>query len=377
MVGDSKAGQRIGRLTPLAEALAAVEAIARPVEPKEVDIAAALGRVLAADINAPTPLPPGDVALRDGWAVPSAETTDAGSYTPALLSAPPQRVDAGQPMPAGMDAVAPLDTVVMRGATAEIVTTVAPGEGVLLAGADVQPGLALRLAGERLRGIDQAVLATAGITKVTIREPRIRLVAARGDAAIASSYEWLAQTLIAAGAAVIPDTEDSVAPDYLEAAFHHEASDAILVLGGAGEAMTDQSVTMLAKAGRVAFHGVGLMPGETAAFGSVGARSVLLLPARLDAALAAWLAIGRQWLRALSGQREDDKTAIAQLARKVTSTVGMAEIVAVRCKGTSAEPLASGYLSLAALSRADGWILVPPESEGYPAGAQVAVRPLP
>ena len=66
-----------------------------------------------------------------------------------------------------------------------------------------------------------------------------------------------------------------------------------------------------------------------------------------------------------------------QLARKVTSTVGMAEVVAVRCNGANAEPLASSYLSLAALSRADGWILVPPESEGYPAGAQVAVRPLP
>ena len=141
--------------------------------------------------------------------------------------------------------------------------------------------------------------------------------------------------------------------------------------------MTDQSVATLAKAGRVAFHGVGLLPGETAAFGSVGARSVLLLPARLDAALAAWLAVGRHWLRALSGERDDDKSAIVQLARKVTSTVGMAEVVAVRCNGPHAEPLASGYLSLAALSRADGWILVPPESEGYPAGAQVAVRPFP
>jgi molybdopterin biosynthesis enzyme len=222
------------------------------------------------------------------------------------------------------------------------------------------------------------LLAAAGVTKVAIREPRIRLVGARrSDAAIAQGYEWLAQTLIAAGAAVIPDASDSVAPDYLEAAFHHEASDAILVLGGTGEAMKDQSVAMLAKAGSVAFHGVGLLPGETTAFGSVGARSVLLLPARLDAALAAWLAIGRHWLRGLSGQRDDDKTAAAQLARKVTSTVGMAEVVAVRCNGTSAEPLASGYLSLAALSRADGWILVPPESEGYPAGAQVAVRPLP
>jgi molybdopterin molybdotransferase len=68
---------------------------------------------------------------------------------------------------------------------------------------------------------------------------------------------------------------------------------------------------------------------------------------------------------------------MAKLARKVTSPLGMAEVVPVRCRGGSAEPLASGYLSHAALARADGWILVPPESEGYPPGAQVAVRMLP
>jgi molybdopterin molybdotransferase len=38
------------------------------------------------------------------------------------------------------------------------------------------------------------------------------------------------------------------------------------------------------------------------------------------------------------------------------------------------EPLASGYLSLQALARADGWILVPPESEGFAAGSMVEVR---
>jgi len=38
--------------------------------------------------------------------------------------------------------------------------------------------------------------------------------------------------------------------------------------------------------------------------------------------------------------------------------------------------LASGYLSLTALSGADGWMLVPADSEGYPAATQVAVRPL-
>jgi molybdopterin biosynthesis enzyme len=240
-------------------------------------------------------------------------------------------------------------------------------------------GMPLRVAGERLRATDQALLSVAGISRVVIREPRIRLVRARGgNPVIAAGYGWLTAALASEGAAVVvTDAGDEIAPDHLQAAFHHEGSDATLVLGGTGEGASDTGVLALAKAGRVAFHGVGLIPGDTAAFGVVGARTVLLLPARFDAALAAWLTLGRHWLKTLSAGREEDRSFMAQLARKVTSTIGMAEVVPVRCRAAVAEPLASGHLSVAALARADGWILVPPESEGYPAGTPVAVRPLP
>jgi molybdopterin molybdotransferase len=55
----------------------------------------------------------------------------------------------------------------------------------------------------------------------------------------------------------------------------------------------------------------------------------------------------------------------------------MAEVVPVRCRDGKAEPIASGYLPAQAIAQADGWILVPADSEGYPAGAHVMVRPLP
>src|SRR5262245_37094007 len=92
MVANPEAGQRITRLTPLAEGLAAIDALVHPVEPKEVDIGLAAGRILAADIKAPAKSPLVALALRDGWAVSSGETIDAGSYAPALLSTVPQRV---------------------------------------------------------------------------------------------------------------------------------------------------------------------------------------------------------------------------------------------------------------------------------------------
>lgn len=67
----------------------------------------------------------------------------------------------------------------------------------------------------------------------------------------------------------------------------------------------------------------------------------------------------------------------AALTRKVTSTIGIAELVPLARSAHGVEPLAFGYLPLQSLARADGWMLVPPESEGYPAGAEIEMRPLP
>src|SRR3954452_19555433 len=77
MVAYPEAAQRIGKLTPLADALATIGALARPVEPREVEIAAAAGRVLAAKVHAAAAQPAAPLALHDGWAVRSGETIDA------------------------------------------------------------------------------------------------------------------------------------------------------------------------------------------------------------------------------------------------------------------------------------------------------------
>ncbi|MEA2977347.1 MAG: molybdopterin molybdotransferase, partial [Alphaproteobacteria bacterium] len=106
MVAEYQQSQRITRLTPLADALAAVDALVRPVEPRETDVDKAVGRILAADAVAPGTRPATALALRDGWAVKSEETTDAGSYAPAVLAFPPVRIETGDILPPEADAVA-------------------------------------------------------------------------------------------------------------------------------------------------------------------------------------------------------------------------------------------------------------------------------
>jgi molybdopterin molybdotransferase len=370
MDDGTDAPQRIARLTPLAEVLARIDALVKPVTPREVETAAAAGRVLAGDVYAALPKAP--LALRDGWAVSAELTADASSYAPAPLPAA-TRIDAGEPMPAGADAVAPVDVVVERSGRAEIIAPVATGEGVLPAGADADRQTAFARAGRRLTQVQAAALAAAGVTRLKVCEPRVRLVRARAatDAVIDAAAGLIVGEIAAAGGRVLGDAAE------LAAALADDAADAIVAIGGTGSGRHDAAVHTLARVGRLELHGIALAPGETAAFGLFGPRPALLLPGRLDAALAVWLVVGRHLLERLGGVADGRPATKARLARKVASTLGLAEVVPVRLREGAAEPIASGYVPLSALAQADGWLLVPADSEGYPPGAEVVIRPWP
>ena len=103
------------RLAPLAEVLARIDVLARPVEAREIDVAAAAGRVLAAEVAVEQSLPAAAIALRDGWAVRSDLVSDAGPYAPVALTPPPTLVEVGAPLPPEADAVLPPDAVTMHG----------------------------------------------------------------------------------------------------------------------------------------------------------------------------------------------------------------------------------------------------------------------
>lgn len=365
--------QTITRLTSLAEVRSFIDADVQPVTPRTLDVLAAAGRALASDAFAP-PRPFSAIALQDGWAVRADDTLGASGYSPALLLRAPARVEVGQAMPPNTDSVAPIDAVKVMDGRAEALVAVNPGDGVLAAGGDNDPAIPLRRGGERLRLTDLAAFAAAGIARTAVREPRVRVLALRGNGIVSAAKRLIAADIERHGGVARLD-EGSRGLDVTMAA---DSADAIIAIGGTGSGRNDTSVQTLAREGQLAVHGVALTPGETAAFGFAGAKPVLLLPGRLDAALAVWLLLGRRIVERLAGSYpKHECVANVPLARKVSSTVGLTEVMPVRVVAGQAEPLAARYLPLSSLARSDGWILVPPDSEGYSAGTSVAVRPWP
>jgi molybdopterin biosynthesis enzyme len=373
-MASSEAIQIISRLTPLADVLAMLDTDVKPVTQRTIDVFAATGRTLAADALAPA-RPTSALALQDGWALSSDETLGAGGYAPAPLVRAPSRIEAGQAMPAGTDSVAPFDAVKVVDGHAEALFAINPGDGVLAAGGDSDSVIPLRRAGERLRLTDLAAFSATSIARITVREPRIRVIPLRGSGIINAATRLVTADIERRGGAARLDDSGRG----LDVAMAADSADAIIAIGGTGSGRNDNSVQTLAREGRLAVHGIALTPGETGALGFVGVRPVLLLPGRLDAALALWLVVGRRMLDRLAAAKssENEPTETLPLARKVSSTVGLAEVVPVRRNAGQAEPLATKYLPLSLLARSDGWILVPADSEGYSSGSPVQVRPWP
>ncbi|WP_244528732.1 molybdopterin-binding protein [Methylobacterium gossipiicola] len=355
-------------LMPLAEAVARLVAGIVPVAEEGRSVHAALGFTAARDLIAERDWPEATSALRDGWAVAADAVTGASAYAPVLLSTPPVWVEAGGRLPEGACTVLPPEALEGRAFVADA----PPGDGARRGGEDVKAGTCLVAAGARITPLHRLTLAAAGRDTLPVRVPRIALVATGA----ASPVVAMLSDLIARDGMVPGETvaapDESVA---LSAALTDSRADATFVLGGTGPGRTDHSVAALARAGTVLAHGIALRPGETAAFGRVGDRAVLLLPGRPEAALAAYLALGRPLGAALTGARPPEPET-APLLRKVTGTIGMSDVVFVRRRAGGVDPLGGVDLALSRLAEAEAAILVGPEHEGYPEGAPCAILPL-
>ena len=149
-------------------------------------------------------------------------------------------------------------------------------------------------------------------------------------------------------------------------------------VGGTGPGREDQSAAALAAAGELAIHGIALYPGETAGLGRTRAGvPVILLPGSPAACLCCYELLAGRAIRRLGGGDPSlpHRSLMMTTARKIVSVIGMTEIVPVSCRpGDSIEPVAPfSEIGLMAAANADGFVIVPETSEGYPQGASVNV----
>jgi molybdopterin molybdotransferase len=353
-------------LTPLETALAAVLRGLEPLAPVELPLAEAL-RCIAAEMPQLAAYPPRDIAAADGWAFRANDLVGASSYSPLLLTTSPVWVEAGDAIPDGCDCVLDSDSVDQAGPIAQVLAEAIPGQGVRRAGSDIAGGRPAAEAGRRVLVRDLLIARIAGLEKLWVRRPRLRIVIIPGGEVTA---DLIAEIAGAAGADVVSTKPVGRDAASVAGALDAGACDLLITIGGSGVGRTDATVTALDERGEVFAHGIALQPGRTSAVGRIGTTPVIALPGAPDQAFAAWWTLAVPVLDRLSGRRSRE-TLNLPLARKIASSVGIAEIALLARKQGAWMTLAVGELSLDAIARAEAWLVVPGGAEGFAAGTPV------
>jgi molybdopterin molybdotransferase len=294
----------------------------------------------------------------------------ASSYSPLPLATSPVWVEAGDAMPDGCDCVVDSDGVERSGSMIQVLAEAIPGQGVRRVGGDIAEGGFVIAAGRPVRALDLLVARAAGLETLNVRRPRLRIINIPAASGHAETAQLIAENSRAAGADVVCVEAAARDTASIAKAIDPGACDLVITIGGSGVGRTDATIAALAQRGEVVAHGIALQPGRTSAVGRIRKIPVLALPGASDQAIAAWWTLALPALDLMSGRQP--RTAITlPLARKIASSVGIAEIVLFERNDGAWMPLAVGDLSLETIARADAWLAVPGGSEGFAAGTPV------
>ena len=388
-------------LLSIEEALRRVLARAAVLDGESVPVAAAAGRYLAEDVSARVDLPPFASSAMDGYAVRAGDTPGRLPVVFRIAAGVPARralaggeamaISTGGAVPAGADAVVPIEIVVESDNELEIPAPVELGANVRPLGGDTRAGDLVLAAGSRIGAAQIGALAAAGVADVVVaRRPRVAVLStgtelrAPGETLEAgqiyeSNAPMLAAAFEAAGAEVerigpVADEEG----EHRRALEHGLEADVLVSSGGVSVGPHDLVRRILAELGvEEDFWGVAVRPGKPLAFGIRGRTLVFGLPGNPVSSLVGVELFVRPALLALQGATDPEPAyETARLAAPLRRNPTRDELARARSRrdaeGTLLEPL-TGQEShmIARAAGADALVLVPSGEGELAAGERV------
>jgi molybdopterin molybdotransferase len=367
---------------------------------ERADLSSCLGRVLAKNVVSGEDLPRFDRSAVDGFAVVSRDTFGASAAQPALLTLAGEvkmgerarfslesgdcaLVWTGGELPQGADAMVMLEEAqALSGGLVAVESAAAPGRHVVFRGDDVRVGDPVFAQGTRLSAREIGLLAALGVTnpEVTSR-PRVCILST-GDELVApdqileegkirdANASMLLASCAEAGAiarhpGIVPDDEAQLLSAMKEAS---ASCDLLLLTGSSSAGAKDAAARCLTELGEVVFHGLALKPGKPAFAGKIGNTLVVGLPGHPAAAYLVFHALVRPLIAQLAGESFVQHTVEATLLQAAPSNHGREELLPVRLQDGFAEPVALKSGLISPLTRADGYIRIPRDTEGLAKG---------
>lgn len=403
-----------------AEEVLSILADIRPLPVETVPVEKACGRVLAAEISAPEPVPHFARATMDGYAVRAKDTFGASESLPGLLEKGGEvlmgkptdltvergkavAIPTGGMMPEGADAVVMVEyTASLDESTLEINKPVAPGDNLLRVGEDIAEGGAVFGAGRLLRPQDIGMLAALGIKDVpAYRRPRVAVIST-GDEILPvetrtlppgkirdiNSFSLAAQIESAGAEVGMRKTVSDVLEDLVSVCITAFADHDVVVLsGGSSVGARDYTVEVLGRLpdSELLVHGVAIKPGKPTILGRSREKIFWGLPGQPVSALITCRAFVIPCLRRLQGLTETGPAGMgtsirAVLNRRLPSVHGRADYMPVMLSDAGdgrveATPVFGKSGAISILTKATGYVIVPAHVEGFDQGTEVEVIP--
>ena len=413
-----------GQLPTLAEALETVLAAAPGPRPpaEHVWLDQALGRFLAADVTSDDDIPGFDRSTVDGYAVRAVDTAGASAGRPVVLTwagrvamgrrpAEPLKpgeavsVATGAMLPEGADAVVMIEDTVPAGdgdgpPQVAVTRAVSAGDNVLRRGSDVRRGEVVLTAGTRIGPAQVGALAAVGVVEVPVHRLPTVAVISTGDELVAPQEPVSPGTVrdanaYALAAAVrrdggrvqrlgrVGDDGEALAAVLADSA---RQADLVLVSGGSSVGTRDLTLDAVEELGaEVLVHGIAVKPGKPTLVARRGTTLFFGLPGNPVSALVIYDLLVRPVLRACMGAARTLGLAVerAVLAESVRRPPAREELVRVRLVERAprllpvAEPVPGTSGMLQSLARADGYLWIGFEREGFEAGEIVEIWRIP
>ena len=391
----------------LGDAQAIIARTITPIDARErIPIVEANGRVVSADVVSSRDVPPFARASMDGYALIAADTRGASRAAPktltivetlytgeiarsAVSSGTCVEIATGAPMPAGADAVVPVEETEPSGAGAvRILIQAATGQNVGRQGADIAVGQTVLGAGDVLSPSRIGALAALGFADVEVyRKPSVAILSTGneivepgvdlGPGQIYDINRYTLSTIVAQhGAVPMPfaTARDTIAA-LEEAITACLACDLIVFSGGSSVGDRDLIIDLIERRGTMLFHGIAVKPGKPTALALVGGKPFFGMPGYPTSCLSNAYVLPVPALRKMARlPAAVPRVLTLPLAARVVSAAGRHQIYTVRIVDGEAVPAFKASGDITSMSQADGYIEITAQTDAVEKGTLVEVK---
>ena len=385
-----------------------IEEIGRKKGPRATAVVSvwdALGLVLAQEVRTDREYPPFDRSTRDGYALRSKETgpgaqlkcvgeIKAGdTVREALAAGTCLQIMTGAAVPAGADAVVMIEHTTREGDLVRLERAVEPGQNIVPKGSEAAAAQSILTPGMRLGYAELALAAQVGDVRLECAQrPRVAILSTGDEVVLidespgefqirnSNSVSLAAQVRIAGGHPVVLGNAADRSDDLGEKIERGLKEDALVLSGGVSMGKYDLVESVLKAMGaEFFFDAVAIRPGRPAVFGMCQGKPVFGLPGNPVSTMVTFELLVAPAIDLLSGAEARALPLVeARLAEALRERPGLTHFLPARVEWPERAPEVKalrwqGSGDIAALSRANCFLVVPADREKIDIGETVSV----